>query len=239
MNKFPKFFLGFVLCSPVILVACGSDSSSSGARLTDEQFCAKVADMDDLETFDSSAIAMMNELIDSAPNDELRDALKVLVPVMTEMEGVDENDPEAMSKVFEIIMDPKVTEAGEVIEKYSTEVCGITDETTVGAGSITMGTTGNVFDDVDLDEIQNYVLSEASQYFVGGQIGSNGMEGNDWYTTYTMDFVDAVELGAVAICETIAQGLSMATTDPSVVIIVQNNGINVAVREIDSDCVEL
>ena len=134
MNKFPKFFLGFVLCSPVILVACGSDSSSSGARLTDEQFCAKVADMDDLETFDSSAIAMMNELIDSAPNDELRDALKVLVPVMTEMEGVDENDPEAMSKVFEIIMDPKVTEAGEVIEKYSTEVCGITDETTVGTG---------------------------------------------------------------------------------------------------------
>ena len=158
---------------------------------------------------------------------------------MTEMEGVDENDPEAMSKVFEIIMDPKVTEAGEVIEKYSTEVCGITDETTVGTGSITMGTTGNIFDDVDLDEIQNYVLSEASQYFVGGQIGSNGMEGNDGYTTYTMDFVDAVELGAVAICETIAQGLSMATTDPSVVIIVQNNGINVAVREIDSDCVEL
>jgi hypothetical protein len=56
---------------------------------------------------------------------------------MTEMEGVDENDPEAMSKVMEIIMDPKVTEAGEVIEKYSTEVCGlsVTDETTVDAGT--------------------------------------------------------------------------------------------------------
>jgi len=195
--------------------------------------------MDDLETFDASAIAIMNELIEVAPNDELRDALKVLVPVMTEMEDVDENDPEAMSKVFEIIMDPKVIAAGEVIEKYSTEVCGIADETTVGTGSITMGTTDNIFDDVDLDEIQNYVLSEASQYFVGGQIGSNGMEGNDGYTIYTMDFVDAVELGAVAICETIAEGLSMATTDPSVVIIVQNNGTDVAVREIDSDCVEL
>lgn len=137
MSRFPKFFLGFVLCSPVILIACGSDSSSSGAQLTDEQFCAKVADMDDLENFDATAIAAMNELIDSAPNDELRDALKVLVPVLTEMESVDENDPEAMSKVMEIIMDPKVTEAGEVIEKYSTEVCGlsVTDETTVDAGT--------------------------------------------------------------------------------------------------------
>ena len=239
MSRFPKFFLGFVLCSPVILIACGSDSSSSGAQLTDEQFCAKVADMDDLENFDATAIAAMNELIDSAPNDEMRDALKVLVPVLTEMESVDENDPEAMSKVMEIIMDPKVTEAGEVIEKYSTEVCGITDESTVGTGSITMGSTGNIFDDVDLDEIQNYVLSEASQYFVGGEIGSNGMEASDGYTTYTMDFVYAVELGAVAICETIAEGLSMATTDPSVVIIVQDNGTDVAIREIDSDCVEL
>ena len=137
MSRFPKFFLGFILCSPVILIACGSDSSSSVAQLTDEQFCAKVADMDNLETFDATAIAAMNELIDAAPNDELRNALKVLVTVMTEMEGVDENDPEAMSKVMEIIMDPKVTEAGEVIEKYSTEVCGLslTDETTVDAGT--------------------------------------------------------------------------------------------------------
>ena len=135
MSRFPKFFLGFILCSPVVLIACGDDSSSSGAQLTDEQFCAKVADMDDLENFDATAIAAMNELIDSAPNDELRDALKVLVPVLTEMEGVDENDPEAMTKVMEIIMDPKVTEAGEVIEKYSTDVCGITDETTVDAGT--------------------------------------------------------------------------------------------------------
>ena len=135
MNRFPRFFLSFVLCSPAILIACGSDSGSSGAQLTDEQFCAKVAAMDDLETFDATAIAAMNELIDAAPNDELRNALKVLVPVMTEMEGVDENDPEAMSKVMEIIMDPKVSEAGEVIEKYSTDVCGITDETTVDAGT--------------------------------------------------------------------------------------------------------
>ncbi len=135
MNKFPKLFLGVILCCPVSLVACGGDSSSSGARLTDEQFCAKVADMDDLETFDASAIAAMNDLIDAAPNDELRKALKVLVPVMTEMEDVDENDPDAMSKIMEIIMDPKVTEAGEVIEKYSTDVCGITDETTVDTGT--------------------------------------------------------------------------------------------------------
>lgn len=91
--------------------------------------------MDDLETFDADAIAAINELIDVAPNDELRDALKVLAPVMAEMEGIDENDPEAMSKVMEIIMDPKVTEAGEVIEKYSTDVCGITDETTVDTGT--------------------------------------------------------------------------------------------------------
>ena len=135
MNRFPKLFLGLILCCPVSLIACGSDSSSSGAQLTDEQFCAKVANMDDLETFDADAIAAINELIDVAPNDELRDALKVLAPVMAEMEGIDENDPEAMSKVMEIIMDPKVTEAGEVIEKYSTDVCGITDETTVDTGT--------------------------------------------------------------------------------------------------------
>lgn len=239
MIKIRKSSVGFILCCSVILIACGSDNSSSEAQLTDEQFCAKVALMDDLETFDATAVATLNELIEAAPNDGLRDALKILVPVMTEMARFEEGDDEGFTKMMEIMMDPKVIKAGEVIENYSTEVCGITDGMTVGTGSITMGVTGNIFDDVDLDEIRNYVLSNASQYFVGGQIGSNGMEGGDGFTTYTMDFVDAVSLDAVAICETIAEGLSMATTDPSVVIIVQANGTNVAIREIDGVCVEL
>jgi hypothetical protein len=146
-----------------------------------------------------------------------------------------------MSKVMEIIMDPKVTEAGEVIEKYSTEVCGltVTDETTVETGSVTMGVTGDIFDDVESGDISDYVNTNASEYFLGGGINSTAIEGNDGYSIVTMNFVDAVELDAVAICETIAEGLSLMTTDPSVVIMVRDNGTDVASREIDSDCVGL
>ena len=114
-----KRLIGAVLTTVLFVVGCGGDDGSSTNRLSDEEFCAKVADVEalgDAETNSAESVAaVIDELIDSAPNDELQDALRILQPIIAEIEGVDENDPDAFGKVMDLMMDPDVIKAGEVI----------------------------------------------------------------------------------------------------------------------------
>lgn len=106
----------------------GVDGGSGGKSLSDEEFCAEIEALDDVDpSVDDMAdvVTMIEDLADKAPNDELRDAMLALVPVMSALADIDENDPDAMNEVMEIMMDPEVLAAGELIETYSTETCGI------------------------------------------------------------------------------------------------------------------
>ncbi|MFZ9157980.1 MAG: hypothetical protein ACO230_07770, partial [Ilumatobacteraceae bacterium] len=71
--------------------ACGG-GDSSGSGLTDEEFCAKVAEMETLGSGETEAdmaavVAALDDLAAAAPTNELREALETLGPVMTEMAG--------------------------------------------------------------------------------------------------------------------------------------------------------
>ena len=58
----------------------------------------------------------------------MREALQVMQPAFEKLAEIDENDPEAMSSFFELMMDEDIVAASEVLESYITNVCGFTDE---------------------------------------------------------------------------------------------------------------
>jgi len=128
MRNTTRTLTTLTVCLALVGASCGGDDSGSGSALSNEEFCAKVEALDamDPSTGDmADVVTTVEELADAAPSNELRDAMLALVPVMTALENLDENDPDAMNKIMEIMMDPEVIAAGELIEEYSTETCGI------------------------------------------------------------------------------------------------------------------
>ena len=227
--------------------ACGG-GDSSGSGLSDAEFCAKVAAMENMDPSAEDITAVTDALDDlaaAAPTKELREALETLGPVMTAMSGIDENDPDAMNSVMELLMDPKVLAAGELIEKYSSETCGIdaadesTDET-IGDSTDTMPTEGSngayVFEDIEAGDIASYVEANGVDYFPNGYVNSTSMAAADGYTEVIMDFADADSIDGVALCELIVEGIAMSSADTAVRIVVQENTVDVAVREMDGEC---
>lgn len=234
-------------------VSCGGDDGgfadigggNGGKALSDEEFCAEIVALDDVDPSvdDMADVAtMIEDLADKAPDDELRDAMLTLIPVMTAMGDIDENDPDAMNEVMEIMMDPEVLAAGELIEKYSTETCGIDGSADEGSSESsetipTLGSNGGyIFDDMEAGDISDYVEAYGSDYFPNGYVSSTSMSGADGYTEVILDFADADSLDGVALCEVIAEGIAMSTADTAVRIVVQENTFDVAVREVDGDC---
>ena len=223
----------------------GIDGGSDGKALSDEEFCAEIVALDGVDpSVDDMAdvVTMIEDLADKAPDDELRDAMLALVPVMTAMSEIDENDPDAMNKVMEIMMDPEVIAAGELLESYSSETCGIDDSAEDGAEDSTetipsLGSKGGyIFDDMEAGDISDYVEAFGSDYFPNGYVSSTSMSGADGYTEVILDFADADSLDGVALCEVIAEGIAMSTADTAVRIVVQEDTVDVAVREVDGDC---
>ena len=227
-------------------VSCGGDDGGFGGNaLSDEEFCAEIAAIDNVDpSVDdmTDIVAMIEGLADKAPTKELRDAMVALVPVMTAMSEIDDNDPDAMNKVMEIMMDPEVIAAGTVLETYSTETCGIDDSADEGTSEPTetippLGSNGGyIFDDMESGDISDYVEAFGSDYFPNGYISSTSMSGADGYTEVILDFADADTLDGVALCEVIAEGIAMSTTDTAVRIVVQEDTVDVAVREVDGEC---
>lgn len=112
------------------LIACGGDDSSSGSSgVSIEEFCAKIDDLENaLEPDDmASAVAALSELVDSSPSSEVRKALETLIPVITKMADIDENDPDAIGELMGLMMDPDVMEAGTVLETFGAEQCGFSE----------------------------------------------------------------------------------------------------------------
>lgn len=119
----------------VLLVGCGGDDSGSGSggsgggdAVSIEEFCDKISALESAVEPDdmASAVAVIADLADSAPTDELKDALETMLPVLEGMAEIDENDPDAMNELMTLMMDPDVMEASAVMEAFGDEECGFT-----------------------------------------------------------------------------------------------------------------
>jgi hypothetical protein len=229
----------FTISCVTLGVACGGDSGGSNA-LSEAEFCDKIASVEgaaDVEADMTTMLAVLADLADSAPTKELREAIETIGPIMQELEGVDENDPDAFAKAMEIMMDPKVVAAGETLEKFTTETCGLTDTTDAPSDDMSSdGGSGDIFDDMSAGDISDYVDANGADYFPNGYVGSTSMNSAGDYTDITMDFVDADSVDGVAICELIGEFIAGATADTAVRIVVQADATDIAVREVDGSC---
>ena len=139
------FALIALAATPLVAVACGSSSS----RLSDEEFCAKLIEIEASNAFnlDDNDPEMLKEMLivfadlaKTAPNDELKKALEIMGPLIEKMSEMDENDPDALGEMMSMMFDPEVAAAGETLDAYSTDVCKIsptTDSSSMDDSSMT------------------------------------------------------------------------------------------------------
>lgn len=231
--------------SPIVAVSCGSDSSSS--RSSDEEFCAKLIEIeasDALNLDDSDPEAMKEmltifaDLAETAPTDELKKAFETMGPLLEKMSEIDENDPDAFGEVFSMMFDPEVAAAGETFDAYSTDVCKIpptTDSSSFEESSMTF--PPSVMDDMTYEDVNAAVEPLKSTNYPNGYISSAGLEGTaDGGTLVTVDFADTDTVDAVAVCEAIDAAITEKSTDTNVSIKVSVNGIEVGGRPVGGTC---
>mgnify|MGYP000843873491 FL=1 len=116
------------------IISCGGDSGLS-SQASEEEFCEMLRAIESDQVFESAmedpaalteATQVLTDLAKAAPTTELKEAIESLIPVMETMATIDENDPEALASLMELMSDPKLESAGETVDAYSTDVCKIT-----------------------------------------------------------------------------------------------------------------
>ena len=125
-----------VLLLPILAlstISCGGDSDLT-AKASEEEFCEMLRVIESDQVFenameDSAALTeateLLTDLAEAAPTTELKEAIETLIPVMETMATIDENDPEALASLMELMSDPKLVSAGETMDAFSQDVCKI------------------------------------------------------------------------------------------------------------------
>ncbi len=137
----PRLFVATLALS-IVAISCGGGDDAMGGnsstRLSDEAFCAKIVSLDNQTSGDDTSPEAMLEMLQViqdmakvAPTAELQEALEAYAPLLEGMAKLDQNDaqndPEAFSTIMGQLFTPEVMKAVEILEAYSTDVCGIED----------------------------------------------------------------------------------------------------------------
>jgi len=137
----PRLFVATLALS-IVAISCGGGDDAMGGnsstRLSDEAFCAKIVSLDNQTSGDALSSEAMLEMLQViqdmakvAPTAELQEAFEAYAPLLEGMAKLDQNDaqndPEAFSTMMSQLFTPEVMKAVEILEAYSTDVCGIED----------------------------------------------------------------------------------------------------------------
>ena len=128
------------LALSIVAISCGGGGGgdamggNSSTRLSDEAFCAKITALNNETSSDSpnpeemlEMLQVIQDMAKVAPTAELQEALEAYAPLFEEMAKLDQDDPAALSTAVSKLFTPEVMKAGEILEAYSTDVCGIED----------------------------------------------------------------------------------------------------------------
>lgn len=210
----------------LLLAACGGDDGGSTA--SDEEFCAELAALEEADAggdgsdeLDAEALAQLQDLADRAPNEDLRTALETLGDIAEQMSDLDEDDPEAFGQVMALMFDPDVISAGETLDTYMVDVCGMepdetgsgitgddaSDEGGVGDDTDTDGSasdgTVSTFDALDSSELNDGFEGVLEDLDVDSQGRSVGVSGGS-EVTVVFDAAGVAEADPVEVCEGVA-----------------------------------
>jgi hypothetical protein len=236
----PSLRAGAVLIA-LVLVGCGGDDGAE--RLDDDAFCARVATLEAAssgEAPDAVDVSELRKLAEQAPNDELRAAIETLVPVIERFTELDENDPEALGLVFELLVDPAFQEATETVEAYATGTCGLPPSgTDDGSVDETVGEpTGSAADDLAAGELQDQlraVVDELAPDHQGTSMLITLAPEQD-ATLVALDVTGPSSIDAIGLCEALGAAVDAGTTDRAVVVEVREDGELVASRPPGGAC---
>jgi hypothetical protein len=113
-----------LLAAGTFASACGSGSDTTSSVDADPaEFC------DQLTALEAASEGDVNEedlaSLSENPPAEIREDVVVLVGVLEQLVGLDEDDPAAFETAIELMFDPAVIEAGENLEAFGVSYCGL------------------------------------------------------------------------------------------------------------------
>jgi hypothetical protein len=232
------------------LVACGGDDAGGGGTeaVSIEEFCDRIAALESAAEPDDigAAVGAIEGLVDAAPTDEVREALETLVPVLSRMGAIDENDPDAISELMGLAMDPEVMAASTVLEKFGTEQCGFSaDDPTSGDDLGSAESTPEFsFDEgadpslaaFETEPIREFLEASAVEFLNGGSISSITVLGEGEGYSVTVDATSSSGVAAVPICELLVDFYDSNAPGVDVTIEVMTEGLPAVLRQPGGIC---
>jgi hypothetical protein len=211
--------------SLLVIAACGDDDSAAGgggggaASLSEEAFCAQLAEMEDDDVeFDGEVVAQLAALARQAPTAELRGALETFAEIAEQLEGLDDDDPEAIGIAFGVMFDPEVMGAIETIERFLSETCGIDtgDDWDFDQGVGGSTSDGSAWDDLDSGELRD-AMADAFDRYASDRNGTGvGIVPRGGGVVVDVSVYDGTDVDALGLCESLAALVDARTSDPGV-----------------------
>lgn len=214
----------------------GGDASSSNA---DSDFCEYLRALDELdpEAAPDDALEAVDQVIDRAPDGEIKGALEDLRPIFETMVNADPNSEEAFTEIMSLMFDPKVIAAGEVLEKYGTEVCGFEDTTS----DLTMDGGGDWTTDPDfglepvsaLEDLESSAISEAVESVLaelapGATVASSGWSSMGSSFSVDVDVTGTDSVDGVPLCDAVGELLTDTDASAEFTISITLDGTQIA-----------
>lgn len=212
-----------LLSAVAVASSCGGGGGDSSSN-ADSDFCEYLRTLEDIdpEGEPDDALAAIDQIIDRAPGGEIKGALEDLRPMFETMVNIDPNNEEAFTEMMALMFDPKVIAAGEVLERYGSEVCGFDDTT----GDSPADSGGDWTTDPDfglesasaLDELESSAISDAVALVLVDQSADAYVASSGWSSmgstfSVDVDVTGAADIDGVPLCD--AVGELLTDTDPS------------------------
>lgn len=238
-GSFMKILRGLALLSVVALASsCGGGDGESASN-ADSDFCDYLSTLEDIdpEAAPDDALAAIDQIIDRAPDGEIKGALEDLRPIFESMVNIDPNNEEAFTEMMSLMFDPKVIAAGEVLEKYGTEVCGFEDT----SGDSSVDTGGDWTTDADfgqepasaLEELESSDISDAVERVLvdlapDAYVASSGWSSMGSSFSVDVDVTGAENIDGVPLCDAVGELLTDTDSSAKFTISITLDGTPIA-----------
>lgn len=118
---------GATFLTTATLAGCSGDGDSAPAGAGDfcTQMAAFAAASDDAgaDELTPEVLTEMRALAESAPDGEVRDALEAALPLIEQIEELDENDPQQFEQIMQLVFAPELSTAAQVLEQAWSDDC--------------------------------------------------------------------------------------------------------------------
>ena len=241
-GSFMKILRALALFSVVAVApSCGGGGESS---TSEADFCEYLSTLEDIdpEAAPDDAVAAIDQIIDRAPDGEIKGALEDLRPIFEAMVNIDPNDEAAFGEIMSLMFDPKVIAAGEVLEKYGTEVCGFEDTSSDSPADTSgdwttdpdMTVQPSSFEDLESGQISDAVTAVLADLAPDAYVASSGWSSMGAGFSVDVDVSGTDDVDGVPLCDAVGELLTDTDPEAAFTISITLDGTPIARGDSDS-----